>query len=646
MEGNSIRFHIAFLLLVTLVGCTSKQNFKTDVDTKLKPWTNLDFYNDPDNFQFAIVADRNGGNRRGVFEKGVEKLNLMMPEFVLCVGDLIAGYTTDTATIAKQWDEVNQVISGLKVPFFYLPGNHDITNKVMEKEWEKRYGKRYYSFNYKNVLFIILDSNDDDNYNLTREQTDFVLKTLKENENVRWSFLLMHHPIWTYATGGRFPEIQEALKSRKHTVIAGHEHRYHHEEINKANYYILATTGASSALLGEPFGQFDHISWITMSDNGPVMANLKLDGILPHDVANDHTRAMAGPLISNSKMQNLVLCNAGNKFTNGTLYLDFNNPSETDMVLNLNIFHHHQLAIETPETEITIPAGGEKQIEIPFHSPKPLDYNQIDLICTEWEIKYEGYENRNFKLQGKSQFAVQPTKTEFVTKNINSFLDNATIEFVNPFKTLNTVFSVNQSTAKAYTQPVTIDNNTIFSFQIKNAKNEVSSNEIREFRKIAYLEPATVSNAETGLRYSSYEGGWENMPDFKTLTPVKKGTATDFAVADIAPREDHWALEYNGFIKISEDNLYIFRVNADDAARFYIDGELVTDEITKIKGENVGAVALKKGYHPIRIEYLEKEGNQRLRFYVKNREEDDWKTMEGDWFFFETNMLADKHKHQ
>jgi hypothetical protein len=372
-----------------------------------------------------------------------------------------------------------------------------------------------------------------------------------------------------------------------------------------------------------------------MSDNGPVMANLKLDGILPHDVANERTRAMAEPLISNSKMKHLMLCNPGNKFTNGTLYLSFTNPSETDMVLNLNIFHHHQLAIETPETEITIPAGGEKQIEIPVRSTKPLDYDKIDLICTEWEIKYDGYENRNFALQGKSQFSVQSTKTEFITKNINSFLGNATIEFANPFKNLNTVYSANKSTGKTYTQPVQIDKNTTFSFQIKNGKNEVSGHEIREFRKIDYLEPVKVSNHEAGLKYASFEGDWETLPDFKTLTPIKEGTATDFAVADIAPREDHWALVYNGFIKIEEDNLYIFRMNADDAARLYIGSELVADENTKIKGENVGAVALKKGFHPVRIEYLEKEGNQRLRFYVKNNEQDDWKFMENVWFWFE-----------
>ena len=411
---------LLILIAVTVfavAACAPKTYFKTDVDTKLKPWTNLDFYNDPNNFQFAIVSDRHGGMRQGIFEKGVEKINLVMPEFVMCVGDLISGYTTDTAIISQQWDEVNQIISGLKMPFFYLPGNHDITNDVMQKEWEKRYGKRYYSFNYKNVLFLVLDSNDDKDHNLTREQTDFVLKTLKENGDVRWTFLFMHHPIWTYDTGGQFEEIQTALQNRKHTVIAGHEHRYRHEEMNNANYYVLATTGAGSALLGEAFGQFDHISWMTMSENGPVMANLKLDGILPHDIATAKNRAMAEPLIANSKMANSMVCDAGSKFTNGKLNLSFKNPTETDMILNLNLYHHHQLQIETPEPEITIPAGGEKLVEIPFNSAQAIDYDKIDLICTEWEIKYDGIENRNFALQGKSQFEVQPNKTEIIEKN-------------------------------------------------------------------------------------------------------------------------------------------------------------------------------------------------------------------------------------
>ena len=58
----------------------------------LNPWNHLELNNDPDHFQFAIVSDRAGGHRPGVFMDAVNKLNLLQPEFVMSVGDLIEGY--------------------------------------------------------------------------------------------------------------------------------------------------------------------------------------------------------------------------------------------------------------------------------------------------------------------------------------------------------------------------------------------------------------------------------------------------------------------------------------------------------------------------------------------------------------------------
>src|SRR3954452_19790607 len=78
----------------------------TETQPQKHPWTNLNFNNDPDRFQFAIVGDRTGRHRPGVFEKGIEKLNLLQPEFVMSVGDLIEGYTKDQAEIDEEWDEI------------------------------------------------------------------------------------------------------------------------------------------------------------------------------------------------------------------------------------------------------------------------------------------------------------------------------------------------------------------------------------------------------------------------------------------------------------------------------------------------------------------------------------------------------------
>ena len=85
---------------------------------------------------------------------------------------------------------------------------------------------------------------------------------------------------------------------------------------------------------------------------------------------------------------------------------------------------------------------------------------------------------------------------------------------------------------------------------------------------------------------------------------------------------------YDGYFYVKSDNLYRFKANIEDGFRFYINGKIVVDEFTLQKGEIIGAVALKKGFQKIRLEFLEKKGRPRLRFYTKRPKEEDWKTIE------------------
>ena len=118
---SKLRATILVVALVTaLAGCAGGE-LKIQRSGRANPWTHLNLYNDRDNFQFAIVADRTGGHRPGVFANAVEKLNLLKPEFVICVGDLIEGYTDDAAKLDRQWQEFDGLANKLQMPFFYLP---------------------------------------------------------------------------------------------------------------------------------------------------------------------------------------------------------------------------------------------------------------------------------------------------------------------------------------------------------------------------------------------------------------------------------------------------------------------------------------------------------------------------------------------
>lgn len=80
------------------------------------PWSDLEFPDAEVEFQFAVVSDNTGGAYPGVFDMAMTKLNLMQPEFVMSVGDLIEGYSNDREALAAEWEEIDASIDKLTSP--------------------------------------------------------------------------------------------------------------------------------------------------------------------------------------------------------------------------------------------------------------------------------------------------------------------------------------------------------------------------------------------------------------------------------------------------------------------------------------------------------------------------------------------------
>ena len=272
------------------------------------PWTHLAAKNGEDAFQFAIVTDRTGGMRQGVFDSAVQKLNLLEPEFVISVGDLIEGYTENQQQLRAEWDEFDGLVRGLAAPFFYVPGNHDLSNDVMRETWRERYGPSYYSFVYKNVLFLCLNSMDGELHRISDTQVAWLASELQKHQHVRWTLVFLHTPLWDDPSGNtpdtsKWAPIEAALGARRYTVFAGHHHRYVKRERGNHKYFTLATTGGGSALRGPGYGEFDHVVWVTMTRAGPEVANLMLDGIRDEAVRTDAQRAFQNAVLRDDTLQ-------------------------------------------------------------------------------------------------------------------------------------------------------------------------------------------------------------------------------------------------------------------------------------------------------------------------------------------------------
>jgi hypothetical protein len=186
--------------------------------------------------------------------------------------------------------------------------------------YRERHGATYYYFVYKNVLFLVLDSEDPPRqapegmeekielYNRLQTedpekaeamlaefmsdeavvaalgkpvefndaQMTFIKNTLAEHSDVRWTFVFLHEPAWENPSES-FKAIQQLLKDRNHRFFAGHLHYYDYDKINGVEHITMGPAGASFHLEGP--GNVDHIMWVTMTDDGPRMANIALKGL-------------------------------------------------------------------------------------------------------------------------------------------------------------------------------------------------------------------------------------------------------------------------------------------------------------------------------------------------------------------------------
>ncbi|MBL7874334.1 MAG: metallophosphoesterase [Cyclobacteriaceae bacterium] len=306
---------VVIFIFFSVLSCTEKKDFKHELAEGRKPWLHENFDGE-DKFTFGIITDLNGGEREGIFEVAIEQLNLLRPEFILTVGDLIDGVSEDTDALNKEWDYFDARASKAKAPLFHVGGNHDLTNPGMREVWASRYGAYYYHFVYKDMLFLILDTEDysdarrqeifkardaaikvmdgpnpekanDMEYfkmqeritgEIGNEQSTYFKKVLEQNPTVKWTFLFMHKPVWQRTDEGGLTVIEQALGTRPYTVFNGHVHSYSHTKKSNQDYIILGTTGGSQNKMDSM--SFDHITLVTVDKQGPSIANLRLDGIL------------------------------------------------------------------------------------------------------------------------------------------------------------------------------------------------------------------------------------------------------------------------------------------------------------------------------------------------------------------------------
>lgn len=224
-----------------------------------------------DAFVFAVFGDRTGGPAEGVnvLADAVRDVNLIEPDMVMTVGDLINGYNQTPAWIT-QMKEYKSIMKHLVCPWFPVAGNHDVywrpTNDSNmpvgqhDKNYELHFGPLWYSFLHKNCNFIALYSDEGDpetgekNFRnpkaqkLSEDQFQFLKEALDRGKNCDHQFIFLHHPRWLQGGYGNdwTDRVHPVLKKTGNVtaVFAGHIHYMRYDPADGIEYVTLASVGA------------------------------------------------------------------------------------------------------------------------------------------------------------------------------------------------------------------------------------------------------------------------------------------------------------------------------------------------------------------------------------------------------------------
>jgi hypothetical protein len=202
-------------------------------------------------------------------------------KFGMTMGDV----TYDDLSVIPR---LNRLIAEVGIPWYNVPGNHELNFDAVDDRYsletfKRYYGPPYYAFEYGQALFVVLDNieyqgngqsdpgdvrgNGGYIANFGKRQLNWLRRELAHVPEDKLIFLTMHSPLETYLSDGPGVttkdrrELFKLLSGREHLyAVAGHmhttEHKYFGEEDGfrgpgKLHHHVLATV--SGAWWSGPF---------------------------------------------------------------------------------------------------------------------------------------------------------------------------------------------------------------------------------------------------------------------------------------------------------------------------------------------------------------------------------------------------------
>lgn len=179
--------------------------------------------------------------------------------------------------------------------------------------------------------------------------------------------------------------------------------------------------------------------------------------------------------------------------------------------------------------------------------------------------------------------------------------------------------------SRSFDAPIVIRDTTTIAAALLLPNGRTSTTVRSSIVKERHRPALEVASTREGAVYTYAEGDFHQLPNFDKLRATARGRVPAISLSAVSSvlgakmKKEHFAVLFEGFVRVPSDGVHRFVARADDGVRIDVDGEkILEDDGEHAPRDSSGEIALSRGLHRIRVSYFQGSEGKELDVKIES----------------------------